>query len=589
MSNASGSRIRLANSERPRLSASNFLRRADPTEALALNIILRRRAGAPKFPDPIHWMHTPPIKRRYPSHKEFAATYGATGEDIAQAESFAQRHGFKIIQSSAARRSVIVAGTVAMAERAFGIELGRYKIGEDTHRGHDGPVYIEAEAASIVEAVLGLDNRRLGRHAGGGGSGAMTFTPTQVAQAYSFWPNRGGDGETIGIIEFTGGFAVGDVEQYVASATGLKAYHAQIVTALGTNPGANGNTSAGNSDFEVLLDIDVALSVAPNARIALYFGSAPPMFSEGYPTELGWSAVLQAVLDDITNKPKVLTISWSAAERIWPAGAITQISALFAEATSMHGITIFASSADWGASGFQSDAPGENALQNVHYPASDPNVTGCGGTHVVSLAPLQQETWNDASGATGGGISVVFTDDAAYPWQKNVTVNGVTVAGRGVPDIAGNASGLSGYDLIYQGQPVSEIVGQLFSGTSAVAPFYAAFIAVMNGFLKASFPGFQSIGLLNPTLYQLASTDPSIFYEINDGGNNTFNGVTGYQAGTTAGAGWNACTGLGSVNGLDLQVLLTLNQIPGNPGCAAIFDQFLKLFVQSIRGGSVSR
>jgi kumamolisin len=122
---------------------------------------------------------------------------------------------------------------------------------------------------------------------------------------------------------------------------------------------------------------------------------------------------------------------------------------------------------------------------------------------------------------------------------------------------------LSGYGLIYGGQSMSNIGdGYLIGGTSTVAPFYAAFIAVMNGVMQ-SIPGFQSIGHLNSHLYQLASTNPDIFYENNDGGNNNFNDVNGYQAGPVR--GWNACTGLGSVNGLALELQLTTGEIPGFP------------------------
>jgi kumamolisin len=76
-----------------------------------------------------------------------------------------------------------------------------------------------------------------------------------------------------------------------------------------------------------------------------------------------------------------------------------------------------------------------------------------------------------------------------------------------------------------------------------VAPLYAGLIAVMNGNL-----GF-SVGFINPTLYSIGA---AAFDDVSGPpgpANNSFNGTTGYPAS----AGWNACTGLGSVNGTALE------------------------------------
>src|SRR6202000_2270514 len=88
------------------------------------------------------------------------------------------------------------------------------------------------------------------------------------------------------------------------------------------------------------------------------------------------------------------------------------------------------------------------------YPASSPNAIGCGGTGLVlsSSGAGQAETvWNDnpANDATGGGVSRLFP-------------------GRTVPDVAGNADPVTGYQVTVDGQ--SGVIG----GTSAVAPLYAA-------------------------------------------------------------------------------------------------------------------
>jgi kumamolisin len=126
-------------------------------------------------------------------------------------------------------------------------------------------------------------------------------------------------------------------------------------------------------------------------------------------------------------------------------------------------------------------------------------------------------------------------------YQTGVTVpkrNRTNLPGRGVPDIAGNASPYSGYLQVVKGQPPQPI-----GGTSAVAPLYAGLLARINANLG------YSVGYINPLLYSL--TGKAFRNIIGPPGprNNSYDGVTGYPAS----AGWNACTGLGSVNGAALQ------------------------------------
>jgi kumamolisin len=123
--------------------------------------------------------------------------------------------------------------------------------------------------------------------------------------------------------------------------------------------------------------------------------------------------------------------------------------------------------------------------------------------------------------------------------------NGTGTAGRGIPDIAGNASENSGYPQFINGNSVT--VG----GTSAVAPLYAGLIAVINANLG------HSVGFLNPTLYSLNAA--TVFNDIVSPpgpANNSLNGVTGYPVA----AGWDACTGFGSVKGVALQNALQTAQ-----------------------------
>jgi kumamolisin len=210
------------------------------------------------------------------------------------------------------------------------------------------------------------------------------------------------------------------------------------------------------------------------------------------------------------------------------------------------GITITVAAGDNGSS------DGESG-NNVDFPASSPHVLGCGGTALTASNGERQSevVWNDQTsggGATGGGVSAVFPLPA---WQANAGVpsSGATkkktkksgavaskaakkaagAGGRGVPDVAGDASPDSGYQILVDGQ--QEIVG----GTSAVAPLWAGLVALLNQQLG------KKVGFLNPQLYPLGEKP---FFDVTSGSNGAF----------PAHAGWDACTGLGSPNG---QLLLT--------------------------------
>jgi kumamolisin len=182
---------------------------------------------------------------------------------------------------------------------------------------------------------------------------------------------------------------------------------------------------------------------------------------------------------------------------------------------SMIGMTIFASSGDSG-----SDS-------GVSYPASDPWVTGCGGTTIenVSGTSFTEVAW----GGSGGGISEVFPVpefQSSINLPPSVTSSPPGHIGRGVPDIAGNGNPNSGYMLILNGVSIG-----IWGGTSAVAPLYAGFVALLNTTLG------KPVGYLNPGLYD--PNDPYVYNDVTSGGNGGYN----------ASQGWDAVTGWGSIIG----------------------------------------
>jgi kumamolisin len=578
---------RLEDSERRRRKGARLVGPAHGSDSLSVTVRVRRRKDAPALPGQEYWCKTRPGKRKFFSRAEFAARYGAAQTDLDRVASFARDQKLSVVEMSVGRRLIILRGTVDQMNRVFAVELGRFETPGETYRGREGYIYMPKEIGDLVEGVFGLDNRKMARRASNGGPfGANPLTPPQVANLYNFPPSNQFNeaaGQTVGILEFGGGYNIADINAFCTDLH-LPLPNVHAVPVDGASTVLQGSADfPDRSDIEVALDVEIVASIALKANIAIYFAPdqsdqswidalTKAISGEGLPA--GWAA--PSVLSCSWGWPEVelsgevgdQTINWSFE---WTAQAITAVSSSFEEAASQ-GVTVFVATGDAG-----TDAEEGDGLAHVQYPSTDPWVTACGGTIITGTSPLSEGTWNDSdyppyTGATGGGISEVIPVPS---WQAGIVPNSVnppgTHQGRGVPDVAGNASYYSGYILSIYGTQTSELVpaagpGGAISGTSAVPPLYSALVALLN----ASLP--SAVGYLNPTLYQIAQTaGQTVLRDINDGISNAYNGAPGY----TSGPGWDACTGWGVINGAALWAELVETALQTNPGCMS--------FVQSIR------
>jgi kumamolisin len=502
-------------SERQPLPGARRAGPADPDELIEVSVYLR----PPLRPAP--W------PRRPLSQTEYAARHGSPREDVAAVEAFASDNGLQVRNADPARRQVVLAGTVAAMSRAFDVELHRYETDEAAYRGRTGHVHVPAGLANVVEAVLGLDNRpqakprlvRRGALAAQPAVAAQAFTPLGVATLYDFPTSGDGSGQCIGIIELGGGYRDAEVAAYFAN-LGIDGPTVLSVSVDGADNSPDGDPNS--ADAEVLLDIEVAGAVAPGARIVVYF--APN-------SDRGFTDAITAAAFDGVNKPSVLSISWGNAESNWTAQGIQAMDQALTAAAAL-GITACVASGDSGSS----DGVGDGQA-HVDFPASHPHVLGCGGTELLAAngAIASEMAWNDSSGATGGGVSDVF-GLPGYQAGAGIppSANPGNRTGRGVPDVAGNADPLTGYQILVDGQNI--VVG----GTSAVAPLWAGLIALVNEQLA------EPVGFFNPLLYEQVVDEGDGVTDVTGGGNGA------YQAGS----GWDACTGLGTPRGESLLAAL---------------------------------
>ena len=503
-------------------------------------MIVRRRPGGPKLREVGDFAAKPRAPRQHLSRAQFADSHGADPKELQQVEAFAKSQGLQVVESDPARRSVVVRGTAAAISKAFAVELNDYDSPRGKYRSHTGTVNVPAAIADKVESVIGLDNRPVPaqhfstarRRNPSDPKGTKPLTPQQVAKLYNF-PAGTGAGQTIGIYEMTTqDGAAGYTQQDLADT--MQAFGGNLKVPVPIDVSIDGTTNSGVSDGETGLDITVASAVAQGAQIAVYF--------TGGDTQSIIHALQRMIHPGAGDPtPAILSISygWGPDDETadsFSDAEYTQIDQLFQDAANL-AITVLVSSGDSGA------FIASQTQAQTSYPATEPWVLACGGTTVgnISGTTFDEYVWNDTGaagpGATGGGISAKFPVPAYQQNAKLPNRNGTNQPGRGIPDIAGNASENSGYPQFINGQ--SQAVG----GTSAVAPLYAGLIALINANLGSP------VGFINPMLYNITS---GVFRDISSPpgpANNSFGKVTGYPAST----GWNACTGLGSANGTALE------------------------------------
>src|SRR5579863_10675856 len=112
-------RIAIRGSERTPLPGARRLGPTDPAELVQVTVVLRRRQSSKGPEASIEEMgKLLPSERTTPSREEFASAHGADPADLAKVEEFAHTHGLTVVESSAARRSVLLSGTVAQMNEA---------------------------------------------------------------------------------------------------------------------------------------------------------------------------------------------------------------------------------------------------------------------------------------------------------------------------------------------------------------------------------------------------------------------------------------------------------------------------------------
>jgi len=426
-------------------------------------------------------------------------------------------------------------------------------------------------------------------------AGRRCFAPQAIRAAYNVGPlyasGFDGRGQTIAIVDSYGSDTMAHDLHVFDQAFGLQPMcgeegvactpdmptfsQLQVQGSPDTKAPPETAKSPGQEDksawaLEVALDVETAHAMAPRANILLVSTpTAETLGVQGFPAMMNAE---QYVVDH--HLATVISQSFASAEGAFgSAQSLENLRHAFKSAAA-NGVTVLGSSGDDGSSGSKKTPVGKGGTTltdpAVEWPASDPLVTGVGGTYLCTdpnattgrTATAGQPAKCAANpGAaevgwtfSGGGYSQVF-DRPAY--QAALPAGSTAVgAKRGVPDIALQASAGTGA-LVYvslprDGQGGLDCGGTPCSagwydigGTSLACPEWAGLVAIadqING---------GGLGPINPALYRLAA-DPgkyaTDFYDITLGNNTADPAVPGYAVTT----GWDPVTGLGTPNAAKL-------------------------------------
>ncbi|WP_329556383.1 S53 family peptidase [Streptomyces sp. NBC_00696] len=447
---------------------------------------------------------------RYLTKAQFGARFGRTDAEVKQVKEYLRAQGLTVGKVHSGNLLVDATGTAAQLEKAFGTKLSTWKdakSGRAFYANETAPT-LPTGIAGLVSDVTGLNNRAQLHHQAtdtvaprnGPGGG---YTPAQLKGGYNVSSTYTGSGQKIALLEFDG-FQQSNITKYDTNYS--------LGSPTPTVSKVDGGSGAlGDGQVEVELDIEVLHAIAPKANVTVF---------EGPNSDAGEVDTYQAIVD---SGIPTTSISWGASESQRTTSNINAVDAVF-KAGAAEGLGFYAASGDDG-----SDDAG-NGTTTVDYPASDPYVTGVGGTKLTvtsSNAFSKEVAWSGG----GGGKSSVFKIPS---WQTAVQK---TAGGgyRQVPDVSAHANPSPGVSIYSQGTWTS--VG----GTSAAAPEWAAFGALYNQQAAAS--GKANLGFANPALYAAKGTG---FHDITSGSNGAYSAATG----------WDFTSGWGSYNAATLAAKL---------------------------------
>jgi subtilase family serine protease len=517
-----------------------------------------------------------PRYRQFLRPRQVQARFGSSPHAVSVLGSWLRRYGLTAGPATGDRLLLPAAGSVAELEKAFRTPIRLVKLpGGRVAYANSRPAIVPASAATWVTGIIGLDNLVLPRPAlastapaGTAPAGAVaapgagrpsagiprachaarttpaTFTADEIARAYGFSAvyHRGflGSGSTVALFE-EADYANYDIATYT------RCYRIRPVIRRVRVDGGTTIKASGLAVEEETSDIETVTGLAPRARILVYEapGNSLATMIDNY------AAIMQQ------DRAQVVSSSYGYCEQVLGAGHLTVILAeagIFAD-MAIQGQSVLAASGD---AGSEQCLPFLAGLHRRAYqlavgdPASQPYVTGVGGTAIIRYGfPPTEKAWNqtgphgDGSGfrapfdgrngrpkgypsnaASDGGISGLWRMPR---WQRGFDTSGNgsgipcgALRGglcREVPDVSALAAADSlatpGYAIYGTAGVFNGRGWQSIGGTSLASPLWAALLALADQQARG-----HRLGLVSPALYRIDRADPGAFNDVTAGDNN---------------------------------------------------------------------
>jgi subtilase family serine protease len=522
----------------------------------------------------------------YLSAARFNTRFAPRAAQVSKVESFLRSQGIKVNGVAQGNRWVSATGSVAQIQRAFATTLRTYAYHGRTLRASTGALSVPAALRPSLLGVLGVSQTASLRkpadalptpstcstfwdqheQTGPPAYGKTSFptpncgyTAQQMRGAYGLQSaeNKGntGKGVTVAIIDAYGSASMLSDSDALSASQGEPQLTKSTYTETLMQPFVNQTECGGEVGWneEESLDVESVHAMAPGAKIH-YVGASD--CDTGIDTAVNY--VIQNHVADIVSN------SYGFAGEDGLGSEVATEDSMFVQAA-VEGIGFYFSSGD----------DGDNTVIGAphpepDFPASDPWVTGVGGTSLAInsnnsykfeapwgnfIDPVNTATSPSSytsplpgsflSGA-GGGVSALFKEPI---WQKLdvpkklATLNGSTPM-RVVPDIASDADPETGFLIEIQGQTVQ------IGGTSLACPTIAGVQALAEQGRRIP------LGFATPSLYLLGLV-PGVMHDVKAPASQlammTISGRTlismGLDTSLTATKGYDDTTGLGTPNG----------------------------------------
>jgi len=491
-----------------------------------------------------------PAYRQYLSPAAWIARFSPTQATVDTVTAAVQAAGLTVESAPKSRLFLLLKGSAAQVDSFFATRLHTYDVDGEVRLAAAATATLPQPVARSVAAVTFTHPRvtagpnaktkakptvspcsqywsqhrvKLAKKAYGHASASTPlcgYTAKQLRTLYGLSGSKlDGAGQTIAVIDAFGSPSMRrDLATY-SSRNGLpSASYTEVLPATSTE---SFGCTAADWQPEQALDLEAIHAVAPKAKL-VYVGASD--------CGSGFDTAMSRVLDD--GLASIVSNSWGSTAMDTLANTDSVDSATRQSIVVMlhqqlqaagQGVGLYFASGDFGD---ESDLVGSAA---VDFPASSPFVTAVGGTaaaldrsgkrvfttawgeNISVLSGKKKQKWSPKLpgvffGGAGGGTSTLFAEPA---YQTGVVPSSLSDGMRASTDVSALAASTTGFQVGFRPSgPSGKYLTSAAGGTSLATPIVAAQVAL------AQQATGRRLGFLNPALYTLARTSPSVFRDV---------------------------------------------------------------------------